>query len=178
MTTVEIDRGQISSLMKAVRVAGPLDHLRLDDQAFVEFAAALRDFMGGPLESVDAFLTEIPDTSASSHRVFWLRSNTIGSLVVQAHSGVEGERAPAEVAGWIRHLSSVRQVEILKAKFNYPPFGGREIPEVRPTVRLQFDDDEIVVVVAVSDRVGDAARDQANNFVSQLLDNLAAVGKA
>lgn len=176
MAPSEISRDQLRELMNAVQISGNLEHLRLEHSQFIDYLAALVTFMGGPVDSVDAFLSDIPDHSRTDHQVWWLRGNTIGSLVVQAHKGAEGQQEPAEVSGYVRPLSSIKRVEFGDVDFVYPRFGGREIPEVRPTVRIHLDDK--VVVVHVAGRGSEGGRDQAERFISRLLTKLSTLGSA
>ncbi|WP_133057861.1 hypothetical protein [Mycolicibacterium conceptionense] len=172
MTSTEISREHIGELMDAVRASGHLEHLRLDEWQLIDYLAALHTFMGGPLSSVDAFVSDIQESSATEHRVWWLRGNTIGSLAVQAHQGPEGQREQAQVMGYVRHLSAVKRIDIDKADFQYDQFGNG-IPEVKPSVRILLDDEEIVVSAA--GRLSQREKAQATGFISQLLKQLAAL---
>ncbi|OBA94965.1 hypothetical protein A5668_08615 [Mycolicibacterium fortuitum] len=175
MTSTAISREHIGELMDAVHASGRLESLRLEQYQLVDYLAALHTFMGGPLGSVDAFLSDIQEPSATEHRVWWLRGNTIGSLVVQAHQGTEGQPEQAQVTGYVRHLSAVKRVDIDKADFQYDQFGDG-IPEVKPSVRILLGDEEIVVSVA--GRLSERDRAQAAGFISQLLNQLAALGSS
>lgn len=173
---LKLEQAQINEVLQAVELAGPLDHLSLTEFAYVDFAAALIMFMGGPLTSVDAFVAQIPDFSRAEHEVFWLRGKSIGRLVVQAHKGPQGQEEPAEIAGSVRSLSDVERVEISAADFVYDRMGPR-IPEVRPTVIVHFNDGQ-KLEISVAKRKDRPARDQATKFISSLLDQLTTLGKA
>ena len=172
MVMTGISRDETIELMKAVQVAGRLEHLRLTDWQFTDFLTALSIFIGGPLGTADAFLTEVPDPDKAEHQVFWIRGNTIGALTVNAHVGPEGANGPAVVAGHIRHLSDVVKVEIEGAKFVYSQMGGHA-PEVRPNVRIHLADQ--VITVDVDARKDERARQQASAFIACLQDKLAAL---
>lgn len=172
MVTTGISRDETIELMKAVQVAGSLEHLRLTDWQFADFLAALAVFIGGPLGTADAFLTEVPDPDKAEHQVFWIRGNTIGALTVAAHGGPEGANEPAVVAGHIRHVSDIVKLEIKGAAFVYSQMGGHA-PEVRPNVHIHLADQVITVDIAA--RKNEGARHQASAFIACLQDKLAAL---
>ena len=149
---------------------GPLDHLRLTDAEYKEFLHALAWFMGGHLESVDAFLTEVPAT-ADEHRVYWLRGNSIGSLAVSAHKGPQGQDEQTRLRGYVRPTSDIRRIELQDVQIEWLRSGFERFPDMRPTVRIHFEDDAIAVSVA--GRTSEAARKQAVTFIDRLMAVLA-----
>jgi hypothetical protein len=160
---------QVGALKDAVAVAGSLDYVGLLPKQLNEFIYALVWFMGGPLESVDAFVTQVPGTitqmpggDPNQHRVYWLRGNTIGSLAV---GPAESQQAPPRLSGYLRPISDIRRLELRDAEFYWAPEGGNE-PEVRPDVRIHFDDLAIGFQVAI--RSNQESRDQVAAFVDAL----------
>ncbi len=166
----ESSREDIEEIRKAVLLAGPLGHLRVHPTAVTEFFASIAGFVGGSLDGVDAFVTQVPDAAATEHRVFWLRGNSIGSLALQAHVGAEGANVPAVLSGYVSSLDDVLQVEILGATSEWPFSGG--FPRVSPDVSIHFRSGA-VATIRVSDRSNEAAGRQACEFVSKLLDAMA-----
>ncbi len=165
---VEISPKQIGALKEAVVAAGATERLGLPPQQFDEYIHALAWFMGGPLDSVDAFVTQVPGTvtemggDANQHRVYWLRGNAIGSLAV---SRAESDEDPLELSGYVRPVSDIRRLDFRNAQFCWPPHGGP--PEVRPeVVRIHFDD--LAIAVTVAGRPNQKARDQALSFINSL----------
>jgi len=165
---VEISPKQVSALEDAVVAAGAQECLGLPPQRFDEYIHALAWFMGGSLDSVDAFITQVPGTitemggDANQHRVYWLRGNAIGSLAVGQG---ESDEDPLELSGYIRPVSDIRRLDFRNAQFHWRPHGGQ--PEVRPElVRVHFDD--LAIAVTVAGRPDQAARDQALSFVDSL----------
>ena len=174
MVIKEIDARSIGGLRDAVQAAGPLTHLGLIHGEFLEFLHALAWFMGGPVDTVDAFLTEVPDPAAKEHRVYWLRGNSISSLAVGAHQGAQGvdEGHPIKLTGWVRPISDIKRVHVQDVGFQWSWGEARGIPEeVRPTVQIHLDDRDIVIGAA--GRTTQGARDQAATFISRLVDAFA-----
>ena len=164
---VEISPKQVGALKDAV-VAGATERLGLPPQRFDEYIHALAWFMGGSLDSVDAFVTQVPGTitemggDANQHRVYWLRGNAIGSLAV---GQAESDEDPLELSGYVRPVSDIRRLDFRDAQFDWPPHGGP--PEVRPeVVRIHFDD--LAIAVTVAGRPDQEARDQALSFIDSL----------
>lgn len=170
---VEISPQQIGALKNAVVAAGATEYLGLPPQQFDEYIHALAWFMGGPLDSVDAFVTQVPGTvtemggDANQHRVYWLRGDAIGSLAVGRTESAEG---PLQLSGYVRPVSDIRRLDFRNAQFCWPTQGGP--PEVRPeVVRIRFDD--LAVAVTVAGRPNQEARDQALSFISSLQQAMA-----
>lgn len=165
---VEISPKQVGALKDAVVAAGATERLGLPPQQFNEYIHALAWFMGGSLDSVEAFVTQVPGTitemggDANQHRVYWLRGNAIGSLAVSEAKSDEG---PLELSGYVRPVSDIRRLDFRGAQFYRPPHGGP--PEVRPeVVRIHFDD--LAIAVTVAGRPDQTARDQALSFIDSL----------
>jgi hypothetical protein len=166
---VEISPRQVGALKDAVVAAGATERLGLPPQQFDEYIHALAWFMGGSLDSVEAFVAQVPGTvtemsggDANQHRVYWLRGNAIGSLAVGEAKSDEG---PLELSGYVRPVSDIRRLDFRGAQFYWPPHGGP--PEVRPeVVRIHFDD--LAIAVTVAGRPDQTARDQALSFIDSL----------
>lgn len=165
---VEISPKQVGALKEAVVAAGTQERLGLPPQRFDEYIHALAWFMGGSLDSVDAFVSQVPGTvtemggDANQHRVYWLRGNAIGSFAV---SPSESNDDPLALSGYVRPVSDIRRIDFRGAQFEWPPHGGQ--PEVRPDlVRVHFDD--LAIVVTVTGRPDQRARDQALSFIDSL----------
>jgi len=152
----------------AALTAGALEHAGIDAAAITEFCSAIAWFLGGSLDSIDAFLAQEPDTDAGEHRVLWLRGTSLGSLTLKTHSG-PGQTA--NVVGCVRSLDRVTRIEVhgIGAEWS---FSRQEAPKIRPDVSVHFDDE--VIAVRTSERKDAAARAQACQFVSKLLEVVAA----
>ncbi len=170
----EIDERSIGALRDAVQAAGPLTHLGHTYGEFLEFLNALAWLMGGPVDTVDAFLTEVPDPAEQEHRVYWLRGNSIGSLTVGMHQGAQGvdEGHPIKLTGWVRPVSDIKRVDVQNFGFQWSWGEIKGSPEeVRPTVQIHVDGCDILIGAA--GRTNQRARDQATKFIGRLLDSFA-----
>jgi hypothetical protein len=175
MAIKEIDERSIAGLRDAVQAAGPLTHLGLLHGEFLEFLNALAWFMGGPVDTVDAFLTEVPDPTAQEHRVYWLRGNSIGSLTIEAHQGAQGvdEGHPTKMTGWVRPVSDIKRLDVQEIGFQWSWGEVKGTPEeVRPTVQIHLDGRDIVIGADWPNQPK-AARDQAAKFIARLVDAFA-----
>lgn len=162
MTNQEIDQSLASELMLAV---GNVDHLRLVQGAYMELIYTLLWSVGGAIDSV-TFLSDLSDASAAEHRVYWLRGNAIGCLVVGAHQGAEGDpNAKLNVTGYTRSIADIRRLELRDVQIEWTRWGAR-VPELRPTLAIHFDDMEIIVDVA--SRTEEKDRKQAVAFIDRL----------
>jgi hypothetical protein len=127
--------------------------------------------MGGPLDSVDAFVTGVATVGADNgnHNVMWVLGHSIGLLTVR---GPGNDHDPPVLGGWVRPVSSIQQLEIRSAKFYRDP-RTTAIMEVRPTVQIHFHD-EVIAEVSVAGRTDEVARDQAAKFIRHLQTAIAA----
>jgi hypothetical protein len=162
---------QVEALKRAVEAWGNLNYVGLGPHQYAEFLQALGCFMGGP---VDAFVGRVTVSRASSdeYSALWLRGDSIGLLTV-GKPKKDGD--PPELSGWVRPLSSIRQLKIGGAEFYWAPGAGTNVlEEVRPTVRIHFRDEvEVIVEVKVAGRPDHYARGQAATFIERLQDALA-----
>lgn len=106
---------QIGEPKKAVEACGELNVGFWPGQ-YDRFIQALADFMGGPVESVDAFVTGVSvyQDSGDKYCVMWIRGNSIGLLT---GSGSEHDNAPPLVNGWVRPVPAVSKIEHRSATF-------------------------------------------------------------
>jgi hypothetical protein len=120
---------------------------------------AIGAFLGGPPESVDAFVAGVDAYKAlDAYNVIWLRGNSIGLL--SATPG-DSNTDPLELAGWVRPVSKIRQIEIRGVQF-YDQ-------DVWPKVRIHFDDElDTIVEVSAADALTKTAREQALNFIKRI----------
>jgi hypothetical protein len=166
LVTWKPDRETIDSIRSAITATGALDYLRVHHTAIAEFYAAAAGFIGGSLDDVDAFLTNVPDPASGEHRVFWLRGNSFGSLALAAHEGPEGANLPAKISGYVRSVSDIQQVLVIGTTADWPFSGGS--PRTDPDIEVQFADG-VVVPISVSSRQSSYAKEQAATFVDKLL---------
>jgi hypothetical protein len=166
LTPVELAPEEVAALKQAVEATGPIDGLWPGQ--YDAYIHALASFMGGPLESVDAFVTSVAHRPRESRRVrradpaefgvLWLRGNSIGALVA---SPPPQDGDPPDLGGWVRPVSKIWELEFRSAEF--------EGLEVLPTVRIHFEhDSDVIVEVRVSGREDQFARDQAATFLVRL----------
>jgi len=164
----DISPKQVGALKDAVIATGAKECLGLATKKFDEYIHALAWFMGGSLDSVDGFVTQVPGTvtemggDANQHRVYWLRGNVIGSLAV---SQAESDEDPLELNGYVRPVSDIRRLDFRAAQFHWPLDDGQ--PEVRPeVVRIHFDD--LAIAVTVAGRPDQKSREQALSFIDSV----------
>lgn len=166
------DHKQIGALKRAVEACGSLDSLGLSPKQYTAFIQAVAWFMGGPVGSVDAFVSHVTvhDVSSAKHSVLWLRGDSISLLTV---GKAERESDPPELRGWTRPISSIRQLEIRSVDF-YWPSDTDILEEVRPTVRIHFRDDlGVIAEIKVAERPTEFAREQAVTFIRRIQQALA-----
>lgn len=151
---------EVGELKRAVEACGQLN-VGLYPAQYDEFIQALAEFMGGSVQSVDAFVTRVMLVGVDSdgHNVMWLVGQSIGLLTVR---GPGNDRDPPAVSGWVRSVLRIRQVEIRSAQFYRDP-GTDTIVEVRPTVQIHFDD--VIAEVSVAGRTDEFSRNQAAAFI-------------
>ncbi|WP_407686014.1 hypothetical protein [Mycobacterium sp. HUMS_1102779] len=165
------DPKQTGALKRAVEACGQLNVGFWPGQ-YNDFIQALSQFMGGPLDSVDAFVTgaSVFEESDHEHTVMWIRGDSIGLL---AGSGRPDDNDPPEVRGWVRPVQAITHLEFRGAEFYRDP-STRTLQEVRPTVRIHFRDDaNVIVEINVAGRPDEFSRDQALAFIEVLEKALA-----
>jgi hypothetical protein len=163
-----IDAKQVGALKNAVEAGGQISGLW--PKQYTEFIQALAWFMGGPVESVDAFVPRVTVSGGAADQTFvlWLRGNSVGLLGV---STPKLESDPPILLGWIRPVSSVSRLEILGAEFYWAP-SSNVLEEVRPAVQICFDDD-VVIRFSSADRSSQFAREQVTTFIERLVQTQA-----
>jgi hypothetical protein len=93
-----------------------------------------------------------------------LKGNSIGLLGVTLELP---EQNTPKISGWIRPVASVARLSLEAADICRAPFMN-VIEEVRPTIRVQFNDGETVEFSAAK-CFSELARQQVFNFVDRLI---------
>lgn len=165
-----VDSKQVGAFKAAIEAGGDV---ALWPEQYAAYIETLAWFVGGPLDSVDAFVARVQVAGGLPDQIFtlWLKGNSIGLLGVTPEPP---EQNTPKISGWIRPVASVARLS-LEAADIYRALFMNVTEEVRPTIRIHFNDGETVEFSAAK-CFSELAREQVFNFVDRLRGAIAELG--